>query len=98
VFPSGSFQERPIRRNHDTLNQSKEWKDLKTVAGSGQAVAFGQHYFYFAERSAADAYVKVLPRVRLASEKPDSPDGYPVNIGVSKLTSATIVNQLKAVR
>jgi hypothetical protein len=35
---------------------------------------------------------------RLASEKPDSPDGYPVNIGVSKLTSATIVNQLKAVR
>jgi hypothetical protein len=71
---------------------------LKTVAGSGQAVAFGQHYFYFAERSAADAYVKVLPRVRLASEKPDSPDGYPVNIGVSKLTSATIVNQLKAVR
>jgi hypothetical protein len=76
----------------------KEWKDLKAVAGTGQAVAFGQHYFYIDQISVADAYVKTLPRVRPASEKPDAPDGYPVNIGVSKLTNTTIVNQLKAAR
>jgi hypothetical protein len=68
------------------------------VAGSGQAVAFGQQYFYFTQTSVADAYFKTLPRVRPASEKPESPDGYPVNIGVSKLTNTSIVTQLKAAR
>jgi len=76
----------------------KEWKDLKAVAGSGQAVAFGQQYFYITQTSVADAYFKTLPRVRPASEKPESPDGYPVNIGVSKLTDPSIVNPLKAAR
>jgi hypothetical protein len=46
----------------------------------------------------ADAYFQTLPRVRPASEKPEWADGYPVNIGVSKLTNTTIVNQLKAAR
>jgi hypothetical protein len=76
----------------------KEWKDLKAVAGTGQAVAFGQHYFYIDQTSVADAYVKTLPRVRPASEAPNAPDGYPVNVGVSKLSNATITNQLKAAR
>ena len=76
----------------------KEWKDLKAIAGSGQAIAFGQHYFYFDQTSAADAYLKALPRVRPASEKPDRPDGYPLNIGVSKLTSTAIVTQLKSAK
>ena len=78
----------------------KEWKDLKAVAGSGQAVAFGQHYFYFdpSQRTAADAYVKALPRIRPQSEKPDTPDGYPLNIGISKITATAVVNQLKSAR
>jgi hypothetical protein len=76
----------------------KEWKDLKAVAGSGQAVAFGQQFFYVNQTAVADAYIKALPRVRPASENPSSPDGYPVNVGVSKLTDTTIVNHLKAAR
>jgi hypothetical protein len=76
----------------------KEWRDLKAVAGSGQAVAFGQQYFYVPQMAVADAYFQTLPRVRPASEKPEWADGYPVNIGVSKLTNTTIVNQLKAAR
>ena len=73
----------------------REWMDLKAVAGTGQAVAFGQHYFYMDQLAAADAYAKALPRVRPASEKPAAPDGYPLNLGVSKLGNGTIVNQLK---
>jgi len=76
----------------------KEWRDLKAVAGSGQAVAFGQQYFFVPQRAVADAYFQALPRVRPASEKPEGPDGYPVNIGVSKLTNPTVLNQLKAAR
>jgi len=76
----------------------KEWRDLKAVAGSGQAVAFGQQYFYVPQMAVADAYVQALPRVRPASEKPEFADGYPVNIGVSKLTNPTVLNQLKAAR
>jgi hypothetical protein len=76
----------------------KEWKDLKAVAGSGQAVAFGQQYFYVNQAAVADAYLKALPRIRAASEKPGSPDGYPVNVGVSKVTDTMIVNHLKAAR
>jgi len=76
----------------------KEWRDLKAVAGTGQAVAFGQQYFFVAQMAVADAYFQALPRIRPASEKPEGPDGYPVNVGVSKLTNVTIVNQLKAAR
>jgi hypothetical protein len=76
----------------------KEWKDLQAVAGSGQAVAFGQHYFYVDQTSAADAYFKALPRVRPPADKPTEPDGYPVNLGVSKLINTTIVNQLKSAK
>ena len=76
----------------------KEWRDLKAVAGTGQAVAFGQQYFYVPQMAVADAYIQALPRVRPASEKPDFADGYPVNIGVSKLTNPTVLNQLKAAR
>jgi hypothetical protein len=76
----------------------REWKDLKAVAGSSQAVAFGQHYFYVNQASAADAYARALPRIRPASEKPDAPDGYPVNVGVSKIVNSTIVSQLKSAR
>ena len=52
-------------------NAKKEWADLKSVAGTGQGVAFGWRFF--------------RGRVRAASEKPQSPDRYPVFMGVTKM-------------
>ena len=49
----------------------KEWADLKSVAGTGQGVAFGYRFFQ--------------GRLRPASEKPQSPDRYPVFMGVAKM-------------
>jgi hypothetical protein len=48
-----------------------EWADLKSVAGSGQVVAFGSRF-------------ELKPRVRRADEKPDAPDAYTVSIGLAK--------------
>jgi len=66
----------------------KEWHDLKTVAGTGQAVAFGSGFF------AADE-----TRVRPAAEKPATPSLYHLNMGVVKLsdtgTQAALVKKLK---
>jgi hypothetical protein len=50
----------------------REWADLKGVAGTGQAVAFGSRY-------------KDKGRVRKATEKPAAPDAYPVAMGVTKV-------------
>jgi len=54
-----------------TENAKREWSDLKAVAGTGQGVAFGWRFFQ--------------GRIRSASEKPESPDRYPVFMGVAKL-------------
>ena len=48
-----------------------EWTDLKSVAGSGQVVAFGSRY-------------ELKPRVRQVNEKPDTPDPYVVSMGLAK--------------
>lgn len=50
----------------------REWADLKSVAGTGQAVAFGSRY-------------KEKGRVRRATDKPEIPDAYPVAMGVTKV-------------
>ena len=50
----------------------REWADLKSVAGTGQAVAFGSRY-------------KEKGRVRPATEKPEKPDGYPIEMGLTKV-------------
>jgi hypothetical protein len=50
-----------------------EWGDLKSVAGTGQIVGFG------------DRYGKTATRVRKADEKPASPDQYPINTGVVRM-------------
>ena len=50
----------------------REWADLKSVAGTGQAVAFASRY-------------KEKGRVRKATEKPGTPDAYPVAMGVTKV-------------
>ena len=49
-----------------------EWADLKVLVGSSEVVGFG------ARRGA-------LGRVRPATEKPDNPDVYPLNVGVVRL-------------
>lgn len=49
----------------------KEWADLKSVAGTGQGVAFGYRFFQ--------------GRLRPLSEKPASPDRYPVFMGIAKM-------------
>jgi hypothetical protein len=49
-----------------------EWADLKKVAGAGQVIAFGGRY-------AANG------RIRKATDKPDAPDAYPIEAGMTKL-------------
>ena len=73
-----------------------EWADLKSVAGTGQVVAFGQRFFPIVERDAADRYFSNLPRVRPASERPQTPDLYPVNIGLAKIKNSPIADQLRS--
>ena len=82
---------------HPDANEAakKEWADLKAVAGTGKAVAFGQRFFPIVQRTEADAYFKGLPRVRPASEKPQTPDLYPVNIGMVKLTDTRVISALR---
>ena len=57
-------------------NVRKEWKDLATVAGTKQAVAFGNSDSHRGQEMA---------RVREASWKPADPDVYYTNVGVAKL-------------
>jgi hypothetical protein len=75
----------------------KEWADFKSVAGTGQGIAFGGRY-------------SMLGKVRPESEKPGSPDSYYPDssfangIGVTKVNPAPgyqdnmtdIIAQLKA--
>jgi hypothetical protein len=83
----------------DTIK--KEWADLKTVAGTGQAIAFGQ-WFYIGgfpglqpdARSSMPPYILERSqgnpltdlRVRPASEAPASPALYQTNTGIVKLS------------
>lgn len=79
----------------------KEWADLKAVAGTGQAIGFGQ-WFYIGRFSAlqpearSDAPPYILEnssrnpqtdlRVRPASETPAAPAQYQTNAGIVKLS------------
>jgi hypothetical protein len=60
----------------DIENARREWKDLASVAGARQAVAFG----YWDRFSGAR-----IMRIRDAAEAPAEPDVYVTNIGVAKL-------------
>ena len=66
----------------------KEWADLKAIAGTGQAVAFGSGW-----NPARDL------RVRPSTEAPTAPFAYTLNTGIVKLsnagTNANMVKQLK---
>ena len=63
-----------------------EWSDLKKIAGTGQAIAFGSRY----------QQMKTRPRVRKSSDKPESPDTYPTGIGLTKLDDSNY--QVKALK
>jgi hypothetical protein len=59
-----------------------EWNDLKQVAGSGQIVAFGSR--------------GQKQRLRKSGEKPESPDPYITNMGLTKVSGKTEYPPVKA--
>ncbi len=64
-----------------------EWADLNSVAGKGIGVGFGGRHM-------------PTGRVRSATDKPDSPDSYPIRMGVVRMGTsggrADMVERLKA--
>jgi hypothetical protein len=74
----------------DIQNARREWADLKSVAGTRQAVAFA----YW------DRFVRndKMIRIRSVDTKPDDPDVYYTNAGVVRLGAngghTTLVSQL----
>ena len=72
----------------------REWNDLKSAAGTGQAVGFGSSWI---GAGTADPY-----RVRPASESPSAPNPYVLNAGVLKLhaggSNDDILKELRAGR
>ena len=54
-----------------------EWADLKKIAGSEQAIAFGSRY-------------RPKGHVRKVAEKPATPDVYPIQMGIVKLNSNSL--------
>jgi hypothetical protein len=52
-----------------------EWNDLKQVAGTGEIVAFSSRPF--------------TARIRKSGEKPENPDSYAVNTGVTRVRGRT---------
>ena len=90
----------------------REWADLKSVAGTGQAVGFG-YWIYIAGFASLQPDVRptapsgiTLPmggpwvdmRVRPASEAPANPAPYITNVGVVKLTEPSHATVIKALR
>ena len=65
----------------------KEWNDLKAVAGKDIGVGFGQRY-------------KDTGRIRKADDKPESPDLYPIDRGVVRLSAGhdalPVIDRIKA--
>jgi hypothetical protein len=97
TLPSGS--------RSDQLAVKTEWTDLKTVAGTGQAVGFGSWFyggpFEGFELRSRGSNTGADVRVRPESEKPAGPAFYNTDAGIIKLSEqgshADIVKQLKAV-
>lgn len=73
----------------DIENARREWKDLASVAGTMQAVAFG-----YWDRNRGDAFITV----RNPETAPAGPDVYYTDMGIAKLNSTgnpTVVALLK---
>jgi hypothetical protein len=60
-------------RPGDEVVCKKEWADLKSVAGSGQFVAFGSRF------------EQPQVKVRKADAKPENPDPHPKSVGINKV-------------
>ena len=89
----------------------KEWADLKAVAGTGQAIGFG-NWFYFGDFSQAPGNGKIVAnnvdrsqgsgdvRVRKDTEARGEPTVYTTDAGLVKLPAtgshAAVVAQMKA--
>jgi hypothetical protein len=73
-------------QGQDTVCRN-EWTDLKSVAGKGTGIGFGGRY-------------KDSGRVRQADEKVASPDTYPIQLGVVRMTgfrtSLPVIDRIKA--
>ena len=96
----------------DVATVRREWADLKAVAATGQAVAFGEWgyigRFDDPHRGGQTYFFENVPRggertdlrVRTASEPPGAPVTYQTNAGVVKLpatgSQADLVKQLQA--
>ncbi len=96
----------------DVPTVRREWTDLKAVAGTGQAIAFGEWgyigQFQDPNRGGQTYIFENVPRggertdlrVRSATEKPAAPVTYQTNAGIVKLAAsgshAAIVKQLQA--
>jgi hypothetical protein len=65
----------------------QEWADLKSVAGKDTGVGFGSRY-------------KPTGTIRKADEKPASPDAYPIERGIIRLSaghdSLPVIDRIKA--
>ena len=65
----------------------REWEDLKTVAGKDTGVGFGGRY-------------RETGRIRKADETPASPDVYPIEMGIVRLSagheSLPVIDRIKA--
>jgi len=59
-----------------------EWRDLRSVAGTGRAVGLGGRYFKNG-------------RVRPATERPSGPDVYPLGIGLQKAPRAHLAVEIE---
>jgi hypothetical protein len=93
-----------------TTRVRREWADMKAVAGTGQAIGFG-NWFYFGQFEsfspsgtngpqvlAQGGNDATMMRVRLASETPSAPMPYVTNVGLVKLTEAShaaVIRQLR---
>lgn len=76
AIPAGAASNAQVVRN--------EWADLKSVAGTGEAVAFGRRYH-------------PVGRFRRADEKPAAPDQYPLHNGVVKMGTRNAVPEVREV-
>jgi hypothetical protein len=96
--PAGSFGEERLANVYTAVQKGylyytcpkgkdstclNEWADLRSVAGKGEVIGFGFRY-------------EAPGRVRKATEKPESPDLYPTNIGIVRMGKAMISPDLLA--
>jgi hypothetical protein len=63
----------------------REWKDLASVAGTGQVIGFG-----------SSQEPERLGKVRKADRKPESPDAFPLSNGLVRIPSESRIGPVRA--